>query len=78
MWFRDSTRREAESLGISGYAMNLDNGDVEVLGYGTPNALDRLQTWLHKGPPMASVATVAVEIVDYHGPPEKSTGFAIK
>ncbi len=78
MWFRDSTRREAESLGISGYAMNLDNGDVEVLGYGTPNALDRLQAWLHDGPPLAAVAAVAVEIVDYEGQLEESTGFAIK
>jgi acylphosphatase len=78
VWFRDSTRREAESLGIGGYAMNLDNGDVEILGYGTPNALDRLQTWLHKGPPLASVAAVAVEIVAYEGQAEESSGFAIR
>ena len=31
VWFRDSARREAERLGISGYARNLPNGDVEVL-----------------------------------------------
>ncbi len=30
VWFRDSTRREAERLGITGYAINLPDGNVEV------------------------------------------------
>jgi len=34
VWFRDSTRREALKLGITGYAKNLANGDVEVLAEG--------------------------------------------
>jgi acylphosphatase len=58
VWFRDSTRREALKLGISGYAKNLQNGDVEVFADGEASALDRLHQWLHKGPPMAKVSSV--------------------
>lgn len=58
VWFRESTRREAEPLGITGYAKNLADGSVEVLACGEPAALDRLADWLRQGPPMARVSTV--------------------
>ena len=61
VWFRDSTRREAQALGISGSAVNLPNGDVEVLAYGEQAALDTLAAWLHQGPPMARVSEVTAE-----------------
>ena len=60
VWFRDSTRREARRLGIAGYAINLPDGNVEVLAYGASNALDELGDWLQSGPPMASVTRVDV------------------
>jgi acylphosphatase len=60
VWFRDSTRREAERLGIAGYAINLADGNVEVLACGGTSVLDELQTWLHHGPPMARVTKVEV------------------
>lgn len=58
MWFRDSTRREADRLGITGHAINLDNGDVEVLACGSETALDALYQWLREGPPLAKVSGV--------------------
>jgi acylphosphatase len=58
VWFRDSTRREAERLGITGHAINLDNGDVEVLACGSADALDALYCWLLQGPPLAEVSAV--------------------
>ncbi|MGI9234505.1 MAG: acylphosphatase [Woeseiaceae bacterium] len=60
VWFRDSTRREAERLGITGYARNLDDGDVEVFACGSGTALDTLCAWLQQGPPLASVTRVTV------------------
>ena len=60
VWFRDSTRREAERLGITGYAINLPDGNVEVLACGRLAAVDELQAWLHSGPPMARVRKVEV------------------
>ena len=58
VWFRDSTRREADRLGITGHAINLDDGDVEVLACGSEEALDTLYQWLCEGPPLANVSSV--------------------
>ena len=58
VWFRDSTRREAERLGISGHAINLPDGSVEVLAVGPPASLAELERWLHVGPPVARVTRV--------------------
>lgn len=58
VWFRESTRREAVALGVTGYAKNLADGSVEVLACGPPAALDRLNAWLGEGPPMAEVSRV--------------------
>jgi acylphosphatase len=58
VWFRDSTRREAERLGITGHAINLGSGDVEVLACGSHEALDVLCDWLRQGPPLAQVSAV--------------------
>lgn len=73
VWFRDSTRREAQRLGLSGYAINLPDGNVEVLVCGASHALDELETWLHSGPPMASVTRVEVTAAE----PEHQSGFRI-
>ncbi|MGD2130718.1 MAG: acylphosphatase [Lysobacterales bacterium] len=58
VWFRESTRREAIAMGLTGYAKNLPDGSVEVLACGEPRALDRLHNWLRRGPPMARVEHV--------------------
>lgn len=65
VFFRDSTRRVAESLGVTGHAINLGNGDVEVFACGDQRALDDLESWLQQGPPMASVATVDVSSAEW-------------
>ena len=64
VFFRDSTRREAERLGISGHAINLPDGTVEVLAAGPADALDQLERWLHQGPPMSRVTRVERSVVD--------------
>ncbi len=69
VWFRDSTRRQAESLQITGYAKNLNDGTVEVFACGQPQSLDALAEWLAKGPPLASVERVleiATEFKELH------------
>jgi len=62
VWFRDSTRREAERLELSGYARNLPNSDVEVLASGTEAALNELSLWLQAGPPLAKVSEVLEDV----------------
>ena len=58
VWFRSSTRREAERLGVTGYAINLDDGNVEVYAVGYPAELEELEAWLNEGPPRAKVTAV--------------------
>ena len=58
VWFRESTRREAQPLGITGYAENKADGSVQVLACGEPGSLARLAEWLKQGPPMARVDRV--------------------
>lgn len=71
VFFRDSARRVARSLGLTGYAINLDDGNVEVLACGSGEALDKLEAWLREGPPMSNVTEVSAEAVTA----QKITGF---
>ena len=73
VWFRDSTRREADRLGITGYGKNLGNGNVEVLAVGSAAALDSLSQWLHEGPPLAKVTEVEESMTG----PKTCSGFEI-
>ena len=68
VWFRESTRREARSLGLTGYAENLTDGAVEVLACGESAALDRLAEWLEVGPPAARVTRVEWTAADCKPP----------
>ena len=73
VWFRDSTRREATRLGINGHAINLPDGNVEVLACGSARQLDKLEAWLHQGPPLSRVTKVERRSVDLVAP----AGFTI-
>jgi acylphosphatase len=58
VFFRHSTRIEAERLGLRGFACNLADGSVEVVAQGSAAALDELHRWLHRGPAGARVNAV--------------------
>jgi len=58
VFFRASTQTAARDLGLTGYARNMDDGSVEVLACGSPEAIDRLGEWLKDGPQMADVDSV--------------------
>lgn len=74
VFFRDSTRRVAESLGLTGHALNLPDGNVEVLACGDAHAIERLETWLHEGPPLSRVASVDGTDVETPAPRGFRTG----
>ena len=65
VFFRDSTRQVANSLGIKGHAVNLRDGDVEVFACGEQEALEQLASWLERGPPLARVARVIAEDAEW-------------
>ena len=74
VFFRASTRRIAESLGLTGYAINLPDGSVEVLACGPEEQIDRLGDWLHDGPEMARVDSVEAETIEVDTPLDFQTG----
>ena len=62
VFFRASAAEEARRLGLSGWALNLGDGRVEVLAYGIAARVDALEHWLQRGPPMARVEHVEAEV----------------
>ena len=71
VFFRDSCRREAVREGVAGWARNLEDGRVEVVAEGWPDAVDRLVSWCRSGPRQALVT--GVEVTDEQ--PEGLTAF---
>ena len=53
--FRAATVRQAHSLKVTGWVRNAPDGSVEVLIQGDPEQVDQMLSWLHRGPPLASV-----------------------
>jgi acylphosphatase len=58
VYFRHSTRLEAERRGVCGHAKNLADGSVEVWARGAERAVEELYRWLHRGPRDAQVQAV--------------------
>ena len=56
--FRWFVGREANRLGLGGFARNLPDGTVEVVSQGDEAALDVLEQALARGPAAARVAAV--------------------
>jgi acylphosphatase len=61
VWFRESCRREAGGLGLSGWVRNLGDGRVEAVFEGPPDTVGLLVAWCREGPSRAAVEEVVVE-----------------
>ena len=69
VFFRASACAEAMRLGLTGHAINLPDGRVEVLACGEEAAIEVMKCWLENGPPGARVdqlecQSASVEIPD--------------
>lgn len=65
--YRYFVQRHAESIGLTGYARNLDDGNVEVVAEGDKEKLAQLIAKLEAGPRAAHVERVEVEWLKYSG-----------
>jgi len=74
VFFRDSTRREASSAGVSGWVRNRPDGTVEAVFEGPPGAVERMVSFAYQGPRGADVAEV--ETADEE--PEGLGGFDVR
>lgn len=75
VFFRETTRGQAESLGLTGYAVNMANGRVEVLACGQSDQVERLAQWLWQGSAMARVSQVEELASDDPAPASFTTGW---
>ncbi len=64
--FRWFVLRQAEELGVGGWARNLPDGRVEVVASGPPAVLEQLDAALQRGPRMAYVENVDKADIPHH------------
>ena len=74
VWFRESTRLEAQAAGVAGWVRNRSDGTVEAAFEGPAHAVARLVSWCRHGPPRADV--VGIDVVEEA--PEGLAGFSIR
>jgi acylphosphatase len=74
VFFRDSTRREAERRGVAGSARNTSDGTVEIVLEGAPDAVEAMLSYLRDGPGHASVTSL--DVVEEE--PEGLSGFSVR
>jgi acylphosphatase len=63
VWYRSSAQKEAQKLGLTGWAKNLDDGRVEMIICGKAEHVKKFVKWLWQGPTLASVTDVDGEQV---------------
>jgi acylphosphatase len=61
VWFRAATQGKAIELQLTGRAVNLPDGRVEVIACGPEERLAQLRNWLWQGPELARVESVECE-----------------
>jgi acylphosphatase len=64
VFFRDSTRTQAQQLSINGWVRNNHDGTVELEATGNDTDLDIFKHWLHDGPTHACVDRVVLEEIE--------------
>jgi acylphosphatase len=74
VFFRDSTRRAAQSRGVAGWVRNRDDGAVEAHFEGDPEAVESMLRAVRDDPGKSDVDSVDVTEVE----PEGFEGFDIR
>ncbi len=74
VFFRDSTRKRAESLGIAGWAANRADGAVEAVFEGEPDAVESMIRYAREGPGRAEVSDLEVTEEE----PEGASSFEVR
>lgn len=75
VFYRQSTKEMATSLGLSGWAKNCPDGSVAAVFEGEKLLVEKAIEWCRQGPPAARVSEVKVDWQEYRG---EFTGFAIR
>ena len=74
VFFRESTRKEAERRGVAGWAENRSDGTVEAVFEGGADAVDAMVAFVRGGPGHSTVSSVDVSSEE----PEGLSGFSTR
>jgi len=74
VWFRQSTADEARRIGVDGWVRNLEDGRVEAVFEGTPDAVGLALAYVDHGPERAQVD----EVEAIAEAPEGLYGFTVR
>jgi acylphosphatase len=74
VFFRDSTREEAKRRGVAGWVTNRDDGAVEAVFEGEPDAVRRMVSFCSEGPRSADVD----QVEESEEEPEGLSGFDVR
>lgn len=61
VFFRDSARERARAHGVAGWVRNCQDGAVEAVVEGPPDAVESVVRFFRTGPPRARVEDVEVQ-----------------
>ena len=75
VFFRDSTKREADAKGVRGWVRNREDGAVEAVFEGSEEAVDALIRWCREGPARANVEDMDVSLGE---DPDGFSGFEVR
>ncbi|MEO1939610.1 acylphosphatase [Candidatus Thioglobus sp.] len=75
VWFRGSTQKKANELGITGWIKNTSRGSVELEAHGEKIQLDVFIDWLSEGPMYSRVEQVNVNWIE---PSVQFSAFSVK
>ncbi|MEA2468293.1 MAG: acylphosphatase [Thermoleophilaceae bacterium] len=75
VFFRDSTSKEAQSRGVSGWVRNRDDGAVEAVFEGPAEAVEAMVEWCRRGPSRADVEDMDVSLDE---DPDGLEGFEVR
>jgi len=65
VFFRQNTKRQAESLDVKGWVRNLLDGRVEAVFEGEESAVKKVVEYCRHGPPSAKVENIEVNYENY-------------
>lgn len=67
VFFRETTRKTAVSLGVNGWVRNRRDGSVEVVAEGPEKEVRELVRWCRSGPPTARVDRMQEDFEESRG-----------
>lgn len=67
VFFRAKTAQQAGELGLTGWVRNTKDGKVESVVEGEREKIEKMITWIKKGPAQAQVKEVEIQWQPYQG-----------